>query len=36
VSDTRKFQRDYPGWDFRRDLESILLDIADGFRGRTS
>jgi CDP-paratose 2-epimerase len=36
VSDTRKFERDYPDWEPRYDLESMLLDVVGGFRNRNS
>jgi len=36
VSDTRKFRLDHPDWDFQHDLESILLDLLQGFRGRAA
>ncbi len=36
VSDTRAFERDHPDWSFQHDLESILLDLVDGFRGRAA
>jgi CDP-paratose 2-epimerase len=36
VSDTRKFERDHPDWDCRHDLESILVDLLEGFRDRAA
>jgi len=36
VSDTRKFQQDHPEWSFRYDLQSILVDLLEGFRGRAA
>jgi len=36
LSDTRKFQRDHPDWNFQHDLESILRDILRGFRDRAA
>lgn len=29
VSDIRKFQRDYPGWSYRYDLETIISEIIE-------
>lgn len=34
ISDCRRFQSHYPQWSIRHDLETILGDIHEGFRGR--
>ena len=36
VSDTRKFQTDYPDWHYGYDLDRIMLEICDGLRSRQS
>ena len=30
ISDVRRFRRDYPRWEYRHDLPSIVEDIVDG------
>lgn len=30
ISDVRRFQRDYPGWKYRYDIDAILTEIIDG------
>ena len=34
ISDVRKFQRDYPGWSYRYDLEAILREIYAAVKGK--
>jgi CDP-paratose 2-epimerase len=34
ISDTGRFERDYPGWRRRYDLRAILTEIHDGIRDR--
>ncbi len=34
ISDTRKFQQDYPDWQYEHDLESIVREIVDATRER--
>lgn len=36
VSDTRKFQSHYPEWQYRYDLERILVEICEGLLSRVS
>lgn len=35
ISDTRKFQQDYPDWQYEYSLESIVREIVDATRDRT-
>jgi len=35
ISDTRKFKKDYPEWDYQYDLKTILADIVDATKERT-
>jgi CDP-paratose 2-epimerase len=30
ISDVRKFQRDYPRWSYRHDLQSVIADLHAG------
>ena len=30
ISDVRRFQTDYPQWQYRYDIEAILAEIVDG------
>jgi len=34
ISDVRRFQRDYPGWTYRYDIEAILAEIIDGLASK--
>lgn len=34
ISDVRRFQQDYPEWNYRYDLRQILTEIVDSIRGR--
>jgi CDP-paratose 2-epimerase len=34
ISDTRKFQKHYPGWSYAYDLEETLQQIYDGMVDR--
>ena len=34
VSDVRKFQRDYPNWNYRYNMKQILNEIVDATRER--
>ena len=34
ISDVRRFQKDYPDWNYRYDLHKILVEIYDGLRKR--
>ncbi|MFN5300358.1 MAG: hypothetical protein ACK5HA_18955, partial [Planctomycetaceae bacterium] len=36
ISDTRKFQAHYPGWQYRYDLEETIRQIIEGLRTRHS
>lgn len=36
ISDTRRFEKDYPGWHRRYDLRAILNEIHDGLAERVS
>lgn len=36
ISDVRKFQRDYPAWTYRYDLDAILAEIHAALRDRLS
>ena len=36
VSDVRRFRADYPDWNYRYNMEGILLEIYDGLRQRLS
>lgn len=32
ITDVRKFQRDYPGWNVTRNLEQIIIEIVESYR----
>jgi CDP-paratose 2-epimerase len=34
ISDVRRFQRDYPGWDYRYDMKRIMEEIVEATRER--
>ena len=35
ISDTRRFQADYPDWDYHYDLDQIMAEIYDRFSSKT-